>query len=67
MATLVFISDTHTKHYEIDGQLREIHNSHLDAILIHAGDISYRGRVHEVEDFIEWYAALPFKHKIMIA
>jgi Icc-related predicted phosphoesterase len=67
MPTLVFISDTHTKHYEIDGQLREIHGSHPDAILIHAGDISYRGRVHEVEDFIEWYAALPFKHKIMIA
>jgi len=67
MSTLVFISDTHTKHREIDGQLREIHGNHPDAILIHAGDISYRGRVHEVEDFIEWYAALPFKHKIMIA
>jgi Icc-related predicted phosphoesterase len=67
MATLVFISDTHTKHYEIDGQLREIHDNHPDAILIHAGDISYRGRVHEVEDFIEWYSSLPFKHKIMIA
>jgi Icc-related predicted phosphoesterase len=67
MPTLVFISDTHTKHREIDGQLREIHNNHPDAILIHAGDISYRGRLHEVEDFIEWYSSLPFKHKIMIA
>jgi Icc-related predicted phosphoesterase len=67
MPTLVFISDTHTKHYEIDNQLREIHQNHPDAILVHSGDISYRGRVWEVEEFIEWYASLPFKNKIMIA
>jgi len=67
MPTLVFISDTHTKHYEIDSQLKEIHQNHPDAILVHAGDISYRGRVWEVEEFIEWYASLPFKNKIMIA
>jgi Icc-related predicted phosphoesterase len=67
MPTLVFISDTHTKHYEIDSQLREIHQNHPDAILVHSGDISYRGRVWEVEEFIEWYASLPFKSKIMIA
>jgi Icc-related predicted phosphoesterase len=67
MPTLVFISDTHTKHYEIDSQLKEIHQNHPDAILVHAGDISYRGRVWEVEEFIEWYAGLPFKNKIMIA
>lgn len=67
MPTLVFISDTHTKHYEIDNQLREIHQNHPDAILVHSGDISYRGRVWEVKEFIEWYASLPFKSKIMIA
>jgi Icc-related predicted phosphoesterase len=67
MPTLVFISDTHTKHYEIDDQLREIHQNHPDAILVHSGDISYRGRKWEVEEFIEWYASLPFKNKIMIA
>lgn len=67
MPTLIFISDTHTKHYEIDKQLREISETHPDAILVHAGDISYRGRVWEVEEFIEWYASLPFKNKIMIA
>jgi Icc-related predicted phosphoesterase len=67
MPTLVFISDTHTKHYEIDNQLREIHQNHPDAILVHSGDISYRGRKWEVEEFIEWYASLPFKNKIMIA
>ncbi|MDD1763842.1 MAG: metallophosphatase domain-containing protein [Methanobacteriaceae archaeon] len=67
MPTLVFISDTHTKHYEIDEQLKEISNNHPDAILVHSGDISYRGRVWEVEEFIEWYSSLPFKNKIMIA
>ncbi len=67
MPTLVLISDTHTKHYEIDSQLKEIYESHPDAILVHAGDVSYRGRIWEVEEFIEWYAGLPFKNKIMIA
>ena len=67
MPTLVLISDTHTKHYERDSQLKEIHESHPDAILVHAGDVSYRGRIWEVEEFIEWYAGLPFKNKIMIA
>ena len=67
MPTLVLISDTHTKHYKIDSQLKEIHESHPDAILVHAGDVSYRGRVWEVEEFMEWYSGLPFKNKIMIA
>jgi len=67
MPTLIFISDTHTKHYEIDKQLREISENHPDAILVHSGDISYRGRIWEVEEFVEWYASLPFKNKIMIA
>jgi Icc-related predicted phosphoesterase len=67
MPTLVLISDTHTKHFEIDAQLKEIHVNHPDAILIHAGDISYRGRKWEVEEFLQWYSGLPFKNKIMIA
>jgi len=67
MPTLVFISDTHTKHYEIDKQLKEIHDNNPDSILIHSGDISYRGRDWEVKEFVEWYASLPFKNKIMIA
>jgi Icc-related predicted phosphoesterase len=67
MPTLVLISDTHTKHFEIDAQLKEIYGNHPDAIIVHAGDISYRGRKWEVEEFTEWYSGLPFKHKIMIA
>ena len=67
MPTLVLISDTHTKHLEIDSQLKQIYNDHPDSILVHSGDISYRGRKWEVEEFAQWYSSLPFKNKIMIA
>jgi Icc-related predicted phosphoesterase len=67
MPTLVLISDTHTKHLEIDDQLKQIYNDHPDSIIVHAGDISYRGRKWEVEEFLQWYSSLPFKNKIMIA
>jgi Icc-related predicted phosphoesterase len=67
MSTLVLISDTHTKHLEIDADLKQIYNDYPDSIIVHAGDISYRGKVWEVEEFIEWYKSLPFKNKIMIA
>ncbi len=36
-------------------------------MLIHAGDISYKGKESEVEDFIKWFAKQDFKHKIFIA
>lgn len=67
MPTLVLISDTHTKHYEIDEQLKQIYNNYPDSMIVHSGDISYRGRKWEVEEFAAWYSALPFKNKIMIA
>ena len=35
--------------------------------LIHAGDISYKGQRSEVDDFLQWFASLPFPHKIFIA
>jgi Icc-related predicted phosphoesterase len=56
---IVFISDTHNRHKEIkvpDGDL-----------LIHAGDISGRGRVYEITQFMNWIENLPHKHKVMIA
>lgn len=56
---LILISDTHTKHKDIkipDGD-----------ILIHAGDISSRGRIYEVVDFIEWFTEQPHTYKIFIA
>lgn len=52
------ISDTHGYH----------HNLNLSSgdILIHAGDISKRGREDEVKDFLHWFASQDFKHKIFI-
>jgi Icc-related predicted phosphoesterase len=36
-------------------------------VLLHAGDITYRGRKDEVEDFLKWFSAQPFRYKIFIA
>jgi Icc-related predicted phosphoesterase len=36
-------------------------------VLLHAGDISYRGDQREIYDFLDWFSTLPFKHKIFIA
>lgn len=36
-------------------------------LLIHAGDVSFRGERYEVEDFLSWFAAQPFTHKVFIA
>lgn len=35
-------------------------------MIIHAGDISTIGTVAEVASFVNWYASLPYKHKIFI-
>lgn len=55
---LVFLSDTHGKHGEI--QLPE------GDILIHAGDLSMRGKPPELQDFLEWFSTRPHPHKIFI-
>lgn len=56
---LVCISDTHCQHNKID--LPE------GDILIHSGDISYRGEKHEIENFAKWFVEQPFEHKILVA
>jgi len=56
---LVCLSDTHTKHRDIevpDGD-----------ILIHTGDFTERGPLDEVKDFNDWMATLPHRHKIVVA
>ena len=56
---IVCISDTHSLHRHIkipDGDL-----------LIHAGDVSSRGDMSEIEDFNEWLGTLPHPHKVIIA
>jgi 3',5'-cyclic AMP phosphodiesterase CpdA len=53
------ISDTHGKHAEL--------NLTGGDLLIHAGDISNRGLVHEVNDFLHWFSNQNYTHKIFIA
>lgn len=56
---IVAISDTH-------GQHRKLKLPKGDMI-IHAGDISKRGHPVEMEDFLDWFSNLKFRHKIFIA
>jgi predicted phosphodiesterase len=59
MTRIVCISDTHGLHDQIvvpDGD-----------ILIHAGDCTNRGIPTELVGFLTWFAAMPHRHKILIA
>jgi predicted phosphohydrolase len=56
------ISDTHNQHTQIPLKWLEGGD-----ILIHAGDVSSRGGLKEVELFFEWFDKQPYEHKIMIA
>lgn len=56
---IVFISDTHCKHNKVsipDGD-----------ILIHCGDFTSRGHIHEIAAFDNWLGKQPHKHKIICA
>jgi len=56
---IVCLSDTHYRHHEIavpDGD-----------VLIHAGDLTRKGSLDDVEDFDLWLVALPHRHKVVIA
>lgn len=54
----VAISDTHCRH----------HNLKLPKgdVLLHAGDICYKGHKEEVMDFLNWFSKQPFDYKIFI-
>jgi Icc-related predicted phosphoesterase len=67
--TIIFISDTHTQHWDgwLNRELEKLLCEYPEAVLVHCGDISSRGRQSEVEDFIEWYESLKFKSKLLIA
>lgn len=54
----VAISDTHSRHYQLKLPKGDV--------LLHAGDISSRGKKEEVLDFLNWLGNLPYKHKIFI-
>lgn len=56
---IVCLSDTHNCNAQIDVPDGDI--------LIHAGDATIRGTQAEVQDFLQWFSALPHEHKIFVA
>ena len=59
---ITFISDTHTKHKHLTNDLPG------GDILIHCGDISSRGYMTEIKNFLEWFDSIKgYEHKIFIA
>lgn len=46
---ITFISDTHTKHDKVSGFLTG------GDLLVHAGDLTGRGYITEIENFMTWY------------
>lgn len=56
---IVAISDTHGKHASISLPEADM--------IIHAGDISGRGKKEEVISFLEWFESLPHRYKLFIA
>lgn len=59
MKTVVCISDTHRLHHHVTLPKGDV--------LIHAGDVSKRGKKEEILEFLTWFAEQPFDHKIFIA
>ncbi|KAI3383413.1 hypothetical protein SNEBB_002122 [Seison nebaliae] len=59
--SITCISDTHSRHSKL--QLVE---DPTDFIL-HCGDFTNNGSIRQIEEFINWFAELPHKHKIVIS
>lgn len=59
MTKLVFLSDTHNKHYQIEIPPCDI--------LCHSGDFTGLGRSREVRHFLKWFSKQPATHKVFIA
>lgn len=59
---ITLISDTHTKHKQLNGLLPG------GDLIIHAGDMSSMGYKHEIQQFLKWYNGLDnYTNKIFIA
>lgn len=56
---ICLISDTHERHRELDLPDADL--------LIHAGDATFTGDLHAIDDFDDWLASLPHRAKIFIA
>jgi Icc-related predicted phosphoesterase len=59
MLKFVAISDTHCRHYSLKLPKGDV--------IIHAGDITYKGEEAEVVDFLNWFSKLNYKYKIFTA
>ena len=59
---ITFISDTHTKHKSFS----QVLNKGGDVIVC-CGDVTSTGEEAELKKFADWYDALPFTYKILIA
>jgi Icc-related predicted phosphoesterase len=55
----IAISDTHCRHHNVKLPKGDV--------LLHAGDVSYKGQKTEILDFLKWFAELKFQYKIFIA
>ncbi|MDA8693453.1 metallophosphatase domain-containing protein [Saprospiraceae bacterium] len=56
---LTLISDTHGQHRDLSLPKGDV--------LVHAGDMSKRGLMSEVTDFLDWFSDQDYKYKIFIA
>ncbi len=56
---IIAISDTHGKHRDLELPSGDI--------LIHAGDVTQKGTIEEVIDFLDWFKDQTCTHKIFIA
>jgi predicted phosphohydrolase len=56
---VICLSDTHSRHDEIDVPPGDI--------LIHAGDFTIAGAIEEIAAFNRWLGTLPHVHKVIIA
>ena len=62
---IILISDTHNQHLQILPDWLDNKDGSIDMI-IHAGDVSGKGTLKEIEDFLGWYDSLNYKYKIFI-
>jgi Icc-related predicted phosphoesterase len=58
---ITLISDTHNKHDKLTDDMIG------GDILIHTGDISSMGYLHQIQNFLEWFDGQAYTHKIFIA
>lgn len=57
---ILHISDTHSHH-------RQLQDLPAADVIVHSGDFTMVGTEAEVIDFMEWFCALPYKHKVFLS